>query len=207
MPTSHITPGPSGIELPEVFGDFAAMQPPFRGQIWELCADAPMETGHDNKGQPFDIRTACYLREPLMAMRDPAVRKVVIKGGVKTVKTFICEEACAYQVVTGSGDVGFYMSDAEMVKDHATGRMGRFLRSVPAISKMIETIGSRHDDNTNEIYFPGKVLRMWPANYSSTQNVNLETVIVCDAHCIGKTGLIDQIIQRTSQYVHTRKIR
>ena len=107
----------------EISMDLAAMQPPFRGQIWELCADAPMGKGHSNGGLPFDIRTACYLREPLMAMRDPAVRKVVCKAGVKTLKTFIAEMAAAYQINTGQGDVGLYMADGEMARDHAKGRL------------------------------------------------------------------------------------
>lgn len=199
-------PSESNIDPSEIASDFGAMMPPFRGQIWELCADAPMGKGHSNGGKPFDIETACYLREPLMAMRDPSVRKVVIKAGVKTLKTFVVEMAGANQIVNGSGDVALYMADDDMAKDHAKGRLGDFWTSVPAIKKMLEGILNRHDETTTEFYFPGKTVRIWPANYSKTQNINLETAIICDAHCIGKTGLIDQIIQRTTQYPHTHKV-
>lgn len=194
------------IDFSEIRDDFGSMVPPFRGQIWELCADAPMGKGHNNGGKPFDIETACYLREPLMAMRDPSMRKVVCKAGVKTMKTFAVEMAGAERIVNGQGDVTLYMADEEMAKDHAKGRFNDWLVGVPSIAKMIGTIASRHDETTTELYFPGKTFRIWPANYSSTQNINLETVIVCDAHCIGNTGLIEQIIQRTTQYPHTKKI-
>lgn len=196
----------SKADLSEIADDFAAMVPPFRGQIWEMCADAPMGKGHNNQGLPFDIETACYLREPLMAMRDPSVRKWVGKAGVKTLKTFIAEMGGAERIVNGQGDVTLYMADEEMAKDHAKGRLAGYWYGIPAIKKMLGTITNRHDETTTELYFPGKTVRIWPANYTSTQNINLETAIICDAHCIGDTGLIEQIIQRTSQYPHTKKI-
>jgi phage terminase large subunit GpA-like protein len=204
--TTDVQSLPGASDLSEVSGDFQFMEPPFRGEIWELCASAPMGKGHNNSGQPFDIRTAHYLREPLMAMRDVSVRKVVCKAGVKTLKTFAAEMAGAYQIVNGHGDVALYMADEEMAKDHAKGRLNDYWAAIPAIAKMTAGISSRHDDTTTELYFPGKTVRIWPANYSATQNINLETAIICDGHCIGNTGLIEQIIQRTSQYPHTCKV-
>lgn len=214
MPSSILHPpsSPFGEAKPDrlfyerLIADAQAIGRPFRGEIWDFIAAAPMAKGHGNDGQPFNIATAGYLREPFAAMKHPGYRKVVFKAGVKTLKTFLVESAAAYFACFGTGDVTFYMADSGMAKDHAKGRLMDFWYGIALFAEMISTIPTRHDETTTELYFPGKTVRIWPANFTSTQNINLETVTISDAWCIGNTGFIEQIIQRTSQYPDTKKI-
>lgn len=184
----------------------AAFGRSYRGEIWEFVASAPMGKGHGNANKPFDISSANYLRPVLRAMRDPMVRKIVIRAAVKTMKTFAVECGIAYHCAHGDGDIGFYLADLEAAKDHAKSRFWDWFWAIPELARMRLTVPDRFDDTTRAVYFPGKTLRVWPLNESATQGINLCMVVLSDAFLAGKTGLISQMIARTTQYKPVRKI-
>jgi hypothetical protein len=72
-----------------------AIGEPYRGTIYEFVSGAAMGKGHENSGQAFNIYTAWYLKTAFDAVRRASVRKVVVKAGVKTLKTFWLESCVA----------------------------------------------------------------------------------------------------------------
>jgi len=185
---------------------FGARGRTFRGEIYDFVATAPMGKGHGNAGKPFDIASANYLREPFQAIRASGTRKVVIKAGVKTMKTFLIECAMAYYCAHGDGDIGFYLADEASAKDHARSRFWDWFWNIEELARMRQTVTNRHDETITEVYFPGKTFRVWPLNEGATQNINLFMVALTDAFLAGSTGLIEQMIARTTQYKNIRKI-
>src|SRR5208283_2409163 len=74
----------------------------FYGGCVANLGNAPMRKGHNNQGRPFDIETACYLKPIFAAYDNPHVRKIVIKAGVKTVKSFAAEIMAAHFICHGN---------------------------------------------------------------------------------------------------------
>lgn len=184
------------------------LTPMFDGEIWESDADVPMGKGYANDGKPFDIQTALYLRPAFQAIRNPAIRKVVIKAGVQTLKTFVVEKSTAFFARHDPGDMTFYDCDQEAAKDHAKSRVGPLLKSIPGLAAQFAEVeaGNRHDITTTEFYLPGMTLRFWPLNESSTQRITLRYVFISDAFLSKNTGMLKQAIARTTQHPLDKKI-
>lgn len=180
----------------------------FRGEIWEDDADVPMGKGYANEGQPFDIASALYLKPVFAAIRDPTIRKVVIKAAVQTLKTFCVEKSASYFIKHDPGDMVIYDCDIEAANDHAKSRLGPMLHSVPGIALQIAQAiaGNRFDVTTTEFYLPGMTLRFWPLNESSTQRITLRYVFISDAFLAKRNGMIGHAIARTTQHPDDKKI-
>lgn len=184
------------------------LTPMFAGEIWESDADVPMGKGYANDGRPFDIESALYLRAVFIAIRNPGVRKIVIRAGVQTLKTFLVEKSTAYFARHDPGDMTFYDCDQEAAKDHAKSRVGPLLKSIPGLAAQFAEVeaGNRHDITTTEFYLPGMTLRFWPLNESSTQRITLRYVFISDAFLSKNTGMLKQAIARTTQHPLDKKI-
>jgi phage terminase large subunit GpA len=185
---------------------FSALGRIFRGEIWEHAPAVAMGKGYVNENQPFDIRTAQYLKPPFRAIKNPTKRKVVVRAGVQTLKTFFTEKSAGYLADQEPDDMVLYDCDLEAARDHAKSRLGPFLKSIPGLANQIEEIADRHDVSTKEFYLPGMTLRIWPLNESSTQRITLRYVIIHDAFLSKRTGLIGHAIARTTQHGHDKKI-
>lgn len=184
------------------------LQDPFRGEIWENVAGVPMERGFQNEGQPFDIGTANYLREPLRALRERTYGKFVFLGAVQTLKTFGCLTMPAgYFIEHDPGDMTIFLPEGESAFDEAKGRLVPYLKKIPGVGRAVD-IAERHnrfDITTAEFYLPNMILRVWPLNENSTQRVTLRYVLISDAFLSGRKGLIEQAIRRTTQHNTIRK--
>jgi hypothetical protein len=184
------------------------LTPMFAGEIWESDADVPMGKGYANDGKPFDIETALYLRAVFIAIKNPGVRKIVIRAGVQTLKTYVVERSTAYFARHDPGDMTFYDCDQEAAKDHAKSRVGPLLKSIPGLAAQFAEVeaDNRHDITTTEFYLPGMTLRFWPLNESSTQRITLRYVFISDAFLSKNTGMLKQAIARTTQHPLDKKI-
>lgn len=179
---------------------------PFRGTMIDNCSGAPMGKGHKNDGQPFDIETACYLKPIVEAYHRPGVRKIVIKSGVKTLKSFFVELAAAHYLCHLVGDVTIYFGTGEMADDQSTTRILNYFEGIESYKEKLKTIIGQWDFTMSAVKFPDKTFRIKPANLGNTQGVNLGFVGVCDAFVTEATGMIDQAIERTTQYADDKKI-
>lgn len=181
-----------------------ANTPPFRGGAVENLGNAPMGKGHGNQGQPFDLDTACYLK-PIYAAYDHARRtdsrlKLVLKAGVKTVKSFTGEVCAAEHVCHARGDAAIFFATGETADVGATTRILDFFRGIPAFQRKLETMTSRFDDTKGALKFPDKTLFILAANMSNTQQKNLAFVLLQDAFLTEATGMIEEMLARTTQY-------
>lgn len=184
---------------------FSGVGETFWGTILDNIKDAPMGKGHGNDGKPFDIETACYLRPVFEGIQRQSTRKVVIKAGVKTLKTFTVEAAAGYYVPHGIGDATMYFGTGDAADDHATTRLLAYLKGIPSFAEKLKTLADRFSDTYNAIKFPDKTFRICPANLTWTQNVNLCFVGICDAFLTAKSGMIDHAWDRTTQYPNDKK--
>lgn len=176
--------------------------PPFRGEIWENAAGIGMGRGYSNQGAPFDIESACYLKEPFQAIKDPSTRMVVLLSAVQTLKTFVLDETTAYMVQHRPGGMGIYFPEDNAARDHARGRLMPRLRSIPGLAEIIEDAerADRFDVSTQELYLPGMVMRIWPLNASTTARMTLRYVFISDGYLSGRSGLIAQAKRRATQH-------
>ena len=185
----------------------AENRPPFRGGVIENLAETPMGKGHGNHGQPFNLETACYLK-PVFAAYDAARRrderlKLVLQAGVKTIKSFALEICAAEHVCHGRGDAAIFFATGETADVGATTRILDFYRSIPEFAAKLRTIADRFDDTKGALKFPDKTLFILAANLSNTQQKNLAFVGLQDAFLTEATGMIEEMLARTTQYEAT----
>jgi hypothetical protein len=207
-PSTIHHPLPAEIE-PEFWARVVALaakanRPPFRGGAVENRGGAPMGKGHGNEGKPFDIETACYLK-PIFADYDRARRegrrlKLVLFAGVKTIKSFTGEVCAAEHVCHGRGDVALFFTTGETADVGATTRILDDWRGIPNFARKLETITSRFDDTKGALKFPDKTVFILAANLSNTQQKNLAMVMLQDAFLTERTGVIYEMLARTTQY-------
>ena len=181
--------------------------PPFRGGAVDNLERAPMGKGHGNAGQPFDIETACYLK-PIFAAYDEARRNgtrlfLVLKAGVKTVKSFTGEVCAAEHVCNGSGDAAIFFGSESAAESTSSTRILDFYRTIPRFAAKLLTVRSRFDETMGAVKFPDKTLFILSANLGNTQQKNLEFVLLQDAFVTGASGMIEEMIARTTQYEKT----
>lgn len=181
-----------------------ANTPPFRGGAVDNLERTPMGKGHGNAGQPFDIETACYLK-PIFSEYDAARRNgrrlfLVLKAGVKTVKSFTGEVCAAEHVCHASGDFAIFFATGETADVGATTRILDFFRGIPAFARKLAGIQSRFDDTKGALKFPDKTLFLLAANMSNTQQKNLGGLLFQDAFLSEATGMITEMVARTTQY-------
>lgn len=178
----------------------------FRGTLIDNCAAAPMGKGHGNNGQPFDIDTAWYLKPIVEAYHREGTRKLVLKAAVKTLKSFFLEMAAAHHVCHEIGDVGIFFGSAEQADDVSTTRILGYFEGIPSYRAKMETITGQWDATMSAVKFPDKTLFIKPANLANAQQKNLCFMGVEDAFVCGANGMIDQLIDRTTQYAWDKKI-
>lgn len=178
----------------------------FYGGCVANLGGAPMRKGHNNQGRSFDVETACYLKPIFAAYDNPHVRKIVIKAGVKTVKSFAAEVMAAHFVCHGNGDVALYFGSGDVADDQSTTRIIDYYEGIPSFQEKLKTIADRFDKTNGSIKFPDKTLRILPANLANTQGLNLGCMVVCDAFVTERNGMINQAIARTTQYPDSKKI-
>ncbi len=176
----------------------------FRGGAVDNQKDAPMGKGHGNNGRPFDIETACYLK-PLFAEYDKAVQtgnrlKLVVKAGVKTMKSFALEICAAEHVSNRSGDAAIFFGSEQAADTTSTTRILEFFNGITAFKEKLATITGQWDYTMGAVKFPDKTLFILSANLGNTQQKNLAFCSLQDAFVTAKTGMIDEMIARTTQY-------
>src|SRR6266496_2783013 len=74
---------------------------PYRGEIWGTGIH--LGPGYAVRGQ-FNIESAAWLKEPLQAIRDPAVRLVSIQGAVQTCKSLLADLTVPFWILNDCGD-------------------------------------------------------------------------------------------------------
>jgi hypothetical protein len=182
----------------------AVGEAPFRGGAVENLGDAPMGKGHGNAGLPFDLDTACYLK-PIFAEYDAARKNgrrlfLVLKAGVKTVKSFTGEVCAADHVCHANGDFAIFFATGDTADVGATTRILDFYRGIPSFARKLTSIQSRFDETKGALKFPDKTLFLLAANMSNTQQKNLGGLLFQDALLAEATGMIAEMVARTTQY-------
>ncbi len=183
---------------------FAAQGKSFRGSVLTFVKDAPMGKGHGNDGKPFDIETACYLK-PIFAEYDRAKANntrllMCVLAAVKTLKSFCGEVMAADHVCNCAGDFAILFATEKVSDVGSTTRIVEYLRGIPLFAKKMETISNRFGDSKGALKFPDKTLFIIAANLTNLQQKNLGGLIFQDAFLSEASGMIAEMIARTTQY-------
>ena len=183
---------------------FAAQGKSFRGGVLDFIKDAPMGKGHQNDEKPFDINTACYLK-PLFDEYDKAKANqtrlmMMALAGVKTMKSFAGEVMAADHVCNCAGDFAILFATEKVSDVGSTTRIADYLRGVPGFARKLQTLVRRFDDAKGAFKFPDKTLFIIAANLSNLQQKNLGGLILQDGFLLENSGMITEMIARTTAY-------
>jgi len=181
-----------------------AWQLPFRGEIYDYARALNLQAGYSVKG-PFDIASARHLIEPMQALRDPAVRLVVIQAAVQTLKSLLADIVVPYWIEHDPGDILWLFEDDPKAKAYASQRAMPLIRSLPQIHRMLEDV-ELHDKGKYKIQFSHCSLTLAGLNEGNVQSLSYRYVIIDEAWMSRASGLITQALYRTTQYPDTKKI-
>ena len=183
---------------------FAGQGKSFRGSVLDFIKDAPMGKGHQNEDKPFDITTACYLK-PLFDEYDKAKANqtrlmMMALAGVKTMKSFTGEVMAADHICNCSGDFAIIFATEKVSDVGSTTRIADYLRGVPGFAQKLKTLVRRFDDAKGAFKFPDKTLFIIAANLSNLQQKNLGGLILQDGFLLEASGMITEMVARTTAY-------
>jgi len=181
-----------------------AFSPAFRGQIYEYAGGLNLQAGYAVKGR-FDISTLPHLKEPLEAIRNPAVRIVSIQGAVQTTKSLLSDITVPYWIEHDPGDILWLFEDDPKARMYAETRAMPLLRSIPPIARMMEDI-DRHEKTKTKIRFAHCNLSVAGLNEGNVQSISYRYVVADEAWMARANGLLRQAIYRTTQYPDTKKV-
>ena len=181
----------------------------FYGGCLENRGSAPLGKGHDNEGLPLDIAT-CHYTNPIYDAYDAAIRnhirtEIDLLAGVKTMKSFVLENCAADHVCNRNGDAAIFFGSGDVADTVSTTRIVDDFRGIARFEAKLKTISNvagkaRHQVTNGAIKFPDKTFFLLPANLNETQQKNLGFAGVQDAFVTAATGVIEEIIARTTQY-------
>lgn len=176
----------------------------YRGDIYEYANTIDLGRGYAVKGR-FDINTARHLIEPFRALRNPAIRVVVVQGAVQTVKSLLADLWVPYLIEHDPGDILWLFEDDAKAKYYAETRAMPLIQSIPSIAKMLESV-DRNDKTKTKIKFSHMNLVMCGLNEGNVQSISWRYVIIDESWMARANGLIRQAKDRTKQYPDTSKI-
>lgn len=199
MPTAIAPPPPSPRFGARAFG---AIGRTFRGEIYEDDRDVPMIPAYSNDGQPFDIETCCYWKEPFQMANRTTTRLMVLRAANQIFKTGVCEMIGKHKIKHDPGHMCFYDMTIEACEDHAKSRLMPMFKSIPGLGEIIRDIQERNrfEVTTTDILLPGMILRVRPLNEASTQRITLRYIFIHDAALSERSGQIRRARVRATQY-------
>lgn len=177
---------------------------PFRGEIWDYASQIDLRRGYSVPGK-FNINTLEHLREPLRSIKDPSVRMVVLLGAVQGNKSIVADVVVPYWIEHDPGDILWLLETDPKALTYADKRAMPLIKSIPGIAKMMGDI-DRNDKTKRSVKFGSCSLTIAGLNESNVQSMSYKYVIIDEAWIARANGLIEQAIDRTRQYPHTKKV-
>jgi phage terminase large subunit GpA-like protein len=124
-----------------------------------LSSESSFRTG------PFSTDDAPYQREPMDAMSDPSIRRVVCRWSSQLGKTIMLNAFIAYRIDQDPGPILMLQPTLDMAESWSKERLAPMLRDVPRLRGKVASARSRDSGNTllNKT-FPGGHLAIAGAN-------------------------------------------
>lgn len=191
----------------------AAMEPKFRGEIWDNCArfrlvgsgykalyeNYPEQDGH------FNIATARHLAGPLRALRHPDVRKVFIIGAVQCLKSIAGDVWIPYLMEHEPRATLVLFEDDPKAKLYCASRLMDTLYAHPVLKQQIAEI-DRHDATNTKIKLASMVLQVAGLNDGNVSSLSWPNIWISEAWQHQNDGLLVKAIKRADRFPDTCKI-
>lgn len=137
--------------------------PPAFSNPWQW-AEAELELSSRITALPGAYSTALtpYVREPLEAFADPAIRKIVLCWSAQSSKTTTLTAALAYSIANSPGPALFVMPSLDMARFFSENRLMPLINDCPALAK--HKTSDRHDFKKCEILLDRQTISLSGAN-------------------------------------------
>jgi hypothetical protein len=175
-------------------------------EIWDWAAtegELPLVYAVTGK---LDIETCPMIKEPLRALRNPAIRNVVCMCGVQCLKTLIGELWLLWSIVNDPGPTQWLHPDNVEAREHALERFLPLIEKFPAVHRFYTS--NRFDKQTSFIRFRHIFLRMEGAyELGNLQRKSIKNQMRSEIWQVDKwkPGRLKEADSRLTQYVHNSK--
>lgn len=177
---------------------------PFRGEVFEYGANLNLQNGYAIKGN-FDVSRSKYLIEPFKALRNPAIRQLVILKAVQTGGSLLADIWIPFLIEHCPGDVLWLMQDDDFCTKFLAERFMPLLRNTPSLQPWIDAAG-RFGIKKDQLLFPHMSVTMGGLNEGNVQSLSKQYVVIDECWRAGNDGLIRQAKARTTAFPYTKKI-
>jgi hypothetical protein len=175
----------------------------FRGEIYEDDSDIGLTQDDGQGNQPFNIRSAYYLKKPFEDSRRDSTRLQVMTAANQIAKSLWAEMVAKYKIKYDPANMVLYDQTIEASRDHMKTRFMPFLLSIPIIGEMIQKVRNnyRFDVTTDDIMLPRMILRGRPLNEQGTQRITARYIFVHDACLSERNAQLFRVRKRFTQFL------
>lgn len=175
--------------------------PPFSGQIYEWGARLNLQNGYAVKGS-FDVNRSSYMRAPFEALKNPAIRQIVVQKAVQTGGSLVADVFVPYIICESPGELLWLFQNDDIAKKYAESRAMPLINGTEGVNRLMPQ--SRFDKQKTAIFFDTMSLIMAGANESNVQTLSKQYVI-CDEVWLYDPGIVRQAKKRTEAFPYTSK--
>ncbi|MFZ2958566.1 MAG: terminase gpA endonuclease subunit [Candidatus Ozemobacteraceae bacterium] len=180
--------------------------PPANLNPWQW-AEAELELSARITAQPGAYSTLAtpYVREPLEAFADPAIRKIILCWSAQSSKTTTLTAALAYAIANSPGPALYVFPSLEMARSFSENRLMPLINDCPVLAR--HKTHDRHDFKKTELILSRQTIYLQGANPNQLSSrpvkyLFLDETDKFDAYDTQKSeaDLISLAVERTKSY-------
>lgn len=189
---------------------FASLGKTFRGEIWDNCKRFRL-VGKAYEAMPreqnghFVIESARHLAGPLMALRDPGVRVVVVIGATQVLKSIIGDIWTPFVIEHEPRNMLVLFEDDPKAKLFCDARLMDTIYQHPIISGRVADV-DRHDATKTVIKLPNMLLKVCGLNDGNVSSLSWPLMWISESWQHGRDGLLRKAIKRADRFPSDCKI-
>lgn len=183
---------------------------PYRGQIWENCKRFKL-VGKAYEAMPreqnghFRIESARHLMWILLALLDPAVRKVIVIGATQVLKSILGDIWTTYVMEHNPRNMLVLFEDDPKAKLFCDARLMDTIKQHPILSKQILGV-DRHDATKTKIKLATMLLQAGGLNDGNVSSLSWPLIWISEGWQHKNDGLLFKAIKRADRFPDDCKI-
>jgi phage terminase large subunit GpA-like protein len=155
-------------------------------------------------GSRFRPEMSPWLIEPLEALKDDAVREIVLNCSAQSGKSTYLYLAMLYALAEAPAPALFFAPTDALSLRYARQRIIPMLERCPKLKHLMPQ--DRKDKQLREVVFPNGSLMIGAANESFAQSWSCKYVFCDEVARFKNTGILSQIRARTTQYYDSKVV-
>lgn len=190
-------------KLAEAFS--SGFQSIFVGNLWEWCEQhLQLPTGAYAITGPFNVSISPYLKKPMEAMTDPAIRQVNLACSVQTGKSLIQEVLTPYIVLQEPSPVLRVFPTDVMANTCMQTRILPLLRNQPDTKHLLNLV--KYNGKTGVLNLGNQFIKACGTSENNLHSLSIRWAILDEVWLYENSSVIDKVKARLSAFENSSKL-